>query len=111
VMITPQQYGAAQYGPSFLLQTEKNENFPLTVRQRLECLPDECSRPMDLHAAEVYGLGEHGHAGFIAGDEQVSDGDGMPCGIDGITPLLSQPLVSASLSSAAGIEAFTAVSA
>src|SRR5438128_6051269 len=67
---------------SLLLQAQKHENLALTARQRLEGLADDGAGAVDLHAAEVDGLGEHGHARFFAGDEEIADGDRVFAGVD-----------------------------
>src|SRR5260221_3258866 len=67
---------------SLLLQAQKHEDLPLAVRQRLEGFADDGAGAVDLHAAEVDGLGEHSHTRFFAGDEEVADGDGMFARVD-----------------------------
>src|SRR5438132_13822579 len=65
-----------------LLQTQQDQNRARTFFKRLKRFSDQCAGAVDLDAAEVDGLGLHGDAGNVAGDEQIADMNLAASGID-----------------------------
>ena len=65
-----------------LLQTQQHQNRARTFLKRLKRFADQGAGTVELDAAEVDGLGLHGDAGNVAGDEQIADVNLAASGID-----------------------------